>query len=399
MRSRLLDIVDSSYILDLIIMSQVPHSLPLIDISPFIFPTTTLQSRTKCTTLLSQACLHHGFFYLVNHGISTSLTDRVLALARSFFTECADTEKLLIKRQDVGKGVGDGARGYQVIGDNVTQGKRDWHEAVDWYRPVIPGEALTGHGLKMGQKFATNGSQCDEASVRLPPYILLHGINLWPDRPTEFQEVYSIYIEKMLELGTAVVRAMGHALELRDPETFVTATRESFWVMRAIGYPSLPSNDMTRNGADKSRNEIRTETNEEGVSCGAHTDYGCLTLLLADSTVGALQVQSRCQPEEWINADPMEGAFVVNIGDMMERWTNGLWKSTMHRVVHRGDGFRVSVPFFFEPDFQAVVRPLEECVKRTGGKERWEAVQYGHHLIGKVGGNFYGGVEKESLDV
>ena len=380
-------------------MSQVTPSLPLIDISPFLSSTPTFESRTHCTASLSQACLHHGFFYLVNHGIPISLTDRVLNLARSYFTECADAEKLLIKRQGVGKGAGDGARGYQVIGDNVTQGKRDWHEAVDWYRPVVSREALTGRELNAGQTFGSNACQRQEGSVRSPPYTLLHGINLWPDRPAEFQEVYKIYIEKMLELGTAIVRAMGYALELQDPETFVTATRESFWVMRAIGYPPLPPKDMTTNGADESNDEARTETNGEGVSCGAHTDYGCLTLLLADSTVGALQVQSRAHPEKWINADPVGGAFVVNIGDMMERWTNGLWKSTLHRVVHRGDGFRVSVPFFFEPDFQAVVRPLQECVKRTGGIERWGEVQYGQHLIGKVGGNFYGGDEEERPDM
>ena len=380
-------------------MSPVSHSLPLIDISPFILPATTIESRTNCTKLLFQACLHHGFFYVFNHGVPTSLTDRVLALARSFFTEYTDTEKLLIKRQDVGKGIGDGARGYQVIGDNVTQGKRDWHEAVDWYRPIVSGEAITGHELKTGQTSRSNGIQCEMESVRLPPYTLLHGINPWPDRPTEFQEVYRIYIEKMLKLGAAVVHAMGYALELQDPETFVTATRESFWVMRAIGYPPLPFKDATTNGASESHHETQTEMNEEGISCGAHTDYGCLTLLLADNTIGALQVQSRTNPETWINADPVEGAFVVNIGDMMERWTNGLWKSTLHRVVHRGDGFRVSVPFFFEPDFHAVVRPLEECVKRTGGNERWGPIQYGEHLIGKVGGNFYGGSEEERSEV
>lgn len=104
--------------------------------------------------------------------------------------------------------------------------------------------------------------------------------------------------------------------------------------MRIIGYPPLSSSPE-----------------KEGISCGEHTDYGCVTLLLADNTHGALQVQDKYGG--WINADPLEGAYVVNIGDMLERWTNGLWKSTRHRVIHGGANYRVSIPFFFEPDWVA----------------------------------------------
>jgi isopenicillin N synthase-like dioxygenase len=73
---------------------------------------------------------------------------------------------------------------------------------------------------------------------------------------------------------------------------------------------------------------------------------------------------------------------------MIERWTNGEWKSTIHRVVHRGEKFRVSVPFFFEPDYNVVVKPLKTCVKRTGGKEKYGSVIYGEHLLAKIRGNF-----------
>ena len=179
---------------------------------------------------------------------------------------------------------------------------------------------------------------------RLPPYEILQGVNQWPRYPEGFREVYEEYVARMLELGTAVVRAMGVALFGQEEdgdqdrgkgkgEVFVNATRKSWWVMRAIGYPPLPP---PRAGSEKVDDDGEGE-----VSCGAHTDYGCLTLLLADETRGALQVQAR-DGSGWIAADPVEGAFVVNIGDMMERWTNGLWKSTRHRVVHRGGGFRVS---------------------------------------------------------
>jgi isopenicillin N synthase-like dioxygenase len=89
----------------------------------------------------------------------------------------------------------------------------------------------------------------------------------------------------------------------------------------------------------------------------------------------------------------MTGCFVVNIGDMMEVWTNGLWTSTKHRVVHKTGGYRVSVPFFYEPNWDAVVNPLERCVEMTGGISKYAGKVYGEHLVEKVNGNFYSGTK------
>ncbi|MCJ1478399.1 hypothetical protein MMC13_007079 [Lambiella insularis] len=365
-------------------------SLPLIDISPFLTPSPTPTSLTTTTTALSSALLSHGFFYLTHHTIPPALLAHVLSLARAFFLTASPGTKHLIKRHPAGTGCGDGARGYQRLFENTTAGRRDAHEAIDWYRPVEPGEGLTGKELTFfkiwgdcGIERARQGHDDvlrdkkgevlvfgEGERVRKPPYGVLRGVNLWPDEPSAMREVYGVYVREMLRVGEGVLRAMGRAAGVGEGR-FVGMTRESFWVMRAIGYPPLEGGE---------------EEEREGVSCGAHTDYGCLTMLLADGTRGALQVRGR---EGGVDADPVEGALVVNIGDMMERWTNGLWKSTEHRVVHRGDGYRVSVPFFLEPDFEAVVRPLEECVEKTGGVEKWGPVKYGDHLLGKVGGNFY----------
>ena len=178
----------------------------------------------------------------------------------------------------------------------------------------------------------------------------------------------------MLELGTAVVQAMGMALGDEMEDVFVRATRHSWWVMRAIGYPSLPD-------TNEENGEINGMDGEGGVSCGAHSDYGCVTLLLADETKGALQAWVEDGDEgggRWVSVDPVPGALVLNVGDMMERWSGGKWKATRHRVVHRGDGYRVSVPFFFEPDWDAKVPGL------PGEGE----VVYGQYLENKVRGNF-----------
>lgn len=365
-------------------MSPKPETLPIIDISPFL-PTSdpeTRAGRGACAQALADACSKYGFFYLTNHSIPSSLTDEVLSLARSFFLSTPESEKRSIARKDPPDG--DGARGYQVLRENITQGQRDLQEAIDFYRPVDQNETVPS---TQGEGKANN----EGAAVQW-----LTGRNRWPSKPAAFRRIYEEYIERMMELGTAVVEAMGVALELDDPNYFVGKTRKSFWVLRAIGYPPMPKQQNNGNengdangqpnGADGDSN-VQSEEPQGEVSCGAHTDYGCLTLLMADPTPGALQVQTREGP--WINADPIPGAYVVNIGDMMEIWTNGLWKSTWHRVLHRGEGFRVSVPFFFEPDYDAKVEPLRECVVASPtGKKMYDSVVYGEHLLAKVRGNF-----------
>lgn len=276
-----------------------------------------------------------------------------------------------------GDGTGDGARGYQILGDNVTGGRRDWHEALDWYRPVRAGEPFEYHAGDAGGGGENGGILCNgdgDEERREGPYALLKGMNAWPRYPDGFRGVYEEYVERMLELGTAVVRAMGVALGGGMEDVFVGNTRESAWVMRAIGYPSLPEDD---NGTTTA---TTTGRDEGGVSCGSHSDYGCVTILLADGTKGALQAWVEREGEEggWVDVDPVEGALVVNIGDMMSRWSGGKWKATRHRVVHKGGGYRVSVPFFFEPDWNA----------RVPGIKGEEEVIYGEYLEGKVKGNF-----------
>ncbi|KAK0514894.1 hypothetical protein JMJ35_002273 [Cladonia borealis] len=369
-------------------------TFPTIDISPFLNPHTPTPLLLSTATSLSRACSSPGFFYLTNHNIPPELCNRILNLTRTFFLHAPASQKQTLLRRDVGIGNGDGARGYQVIGDNVTEGKRDWHEAVDFYRPVREGEPFSSPLFPSGDDLEGDDGEKDGEEKkrglkreRAPPYELLMGMNQWP---SGWRDTFEIYVREMLVLGEAVVRAMGVALGggMEGEGRFVGVTGKSWWVMRAIGYPSL-----------KEKGE------EGGVSCGAHSDYGCVTLLLSDGTRGALQAWvgddegsekggegggsedgdgnkgdkgGNEKGGRWVDVDPVEGALVVNIGDMMARWSGGKWKATRHRVVHRGEGFRVSVPFFFEPDWDARV---------PGGRGEGEVV-YGEYLSGKVRGNF-----------
>jgi isopenicillin N synthase-like dioxygenase len=197
-------------------------SLPIIDISPFLDPNSSPSSRLETARSLDNACRTVGFFYLSSHNIPTSTLHTILSLAHSFFALPA-SEKESLRLKPAGVGDGDGARGYQTMGENVTQGKRDWHEGLDLYRPV---------------------------PTTKPPYSPIMGTNKWP--PGEFKEVYEMYIEKLLVLGKAVMSAIALGLGEHE-EYFEGLVNESFWVMRAIGYPPLESVD------------------EGGISCGEHT--------------------------------------------------------------------------------------------------------------------------------
>ena len=113
---------------------------------------------------------------------------------------------------------------------------------------------------------------------------------------------------------------------------------------------------------------------------------GLLTLVNQDDDITALQVRNLSG--EWISAVPIPGTFVCNIGDMLKIWSNGLYESTVHRVTNSSPKYRVCVAFFYEPNFDAVVEPLDICQQRTGETRIFESAVYGEHLVSKVQTNF-----------
>ncbi|KAF8582141.1 Clavaminate synthase-like protein [Ramaria rubella] len=356
-------------------MENQELTLPIISIAPYLSPVsdgTSTKLRKETSAALHDACVKYGFFYLdISSYIDASETDELMRLAREFFAlPQAEKDCLSLKNEDH-------ARGYARLHENVTAGKADNHEGLDFYRPV-------------------------EAPEKNRP---LWGNNQWPSVPS-FRVKYERWVEKMKALGLIVMEAMAVGLDMNANEWHDLRSKvdDSFWVLRVIGYPSLPDH-------------------HDGISCGAHKDYGCLTFLYADPTPSALQVflhgksplplnGAASTPQvmngTWINADPVPGCVVCNIGEMWEIWTRGLYKSTLHRVIHRGSNY--SIPFFFEPNFDAVVEPLpaalrilelqnketERLPESEGAvrRKKYHCVVYGDFLLKKVGNNFASGKGK-----
>ena len=187
------------------------------------------------------------------------------------------------------------------------------------------------------------------------------GPNPWPDEALVpgFQAACNAYSDAMRALAGRLMGLFEIALALPAGH-FGPFMRHPTCTTRLLHYPPQPASAL-----------------EGQIGCGAHTDWGALTLL-AQSDAGGLQVQRA--DGSWLDVPPAEGCFVVNVGDMMPRWTNDLWRSSMHRVVNRFSGReRWSIAYFFDLDADAVIVPLPSCVG-ADRPARYGPVSAGEHL-------------------
>jgi isopenicillin N synthase-like dioxygenase len=252
---------------------------------------------------LRRAAHDVGFFFLVGHGVPDDLMRDLLAVARRFF-ELPEQDKLAIENVHSPQ-----FRGYTRVGGERTHGDVDWREQIDIgvERPAVPaGEAAAD-------------------------YWRLEGPNLWPEALPQLKDVVTRWLEELDRVALRLMRAW--AASLGAPEdAFDAAFAHPFSVLKIVRYPGA-------SGAP------------QGV--GAHRDGGVLTLLLVEPDKGGLQVE---HDGEWLDVPSLPGAFVVNIGEMLELATDGYLKATLHRVVSPPEGTdRISVPFFFNPALDAVI--------------------------------------------
>jgi isopenicillin N synthase-like dioxygenase len=188
---------------------------------------------------------------------------------------------------------------------------------------------------------------------------------IWPEEPEGFREAWQTYYAAMEDLAARIMRAFAVALEL--PEDFFAPFIDApVSALRALNYPPVA-------GALKP-GDIRA---------GAHTDYGSLTILLPQAGSRGLEILA--PDRSWTEVRPVPGAFIVNIGDLMARWTNDRWISTLHRVViphDRGAERRQSFAFFHQPNWDAEIVALEACLEK-GERAKYPPVKSGPYLMGK----------------
>ena len=263
-------------------------------------PVVDVSDLAAAAPAIDRACREVGFFSIVGHGVDPTLLSSLDALARRFFAR-PDDEKAEIAMRLGGRAW----RGWFPVGGELTSGVPDRKEGIYF-------------GAELGP---------DHPKVR--DGVLLHGANLWPTEPAELRPVVLAFLDAMTALGRRVTSALSGAVDL-DPAWFA----DPLILFRIFHYPPDPA------------------PGEWGV--GEHTDYGILTLLLQDDA-GGLEV--RAADGTWIEAPPVAGSFVCNIGDMLERMTGGAYRSTAHRVRNTSGTSRLSFPFFFDPGWDVVIDP------------------------------------------
>ena len=303
--------------------------IPIIDIAPLIIPNDNSKLIQKTGDEIRDACKNVGFFYIKNHQIPQSHLDSVIPAIQDFFNlSLQEKMKIHISQSD-------NFRGYTPLGKELTNNKYDWHECVDF-----------GLDLKPNDPEVISGKQ-------------LAGPNQWPKNQGKFKKVLEKHWNLMIILGRMVTEGLAISLGL-SKNYFAPFMNKSHSYMRISNYPPYEN----------------SQKENIGNGIGSHIDYGFLTILLQNK-IGGLEIKN--SNNEWFSAPIIPGTFLINIGHMIQRWTNDYYRATIHRVIPPKNESRCSLPFFFEPDFDTVVAPLEKFCSKDH-LPQYKPIHFGEYL-------------------
>jgi len=308
--------------------------VPVIDIAPYLAGAP--QGKQRVAAQLDSACREVGFYVIVGHGVDPDLIEQVEAVSRAFFDLPLD-EKMKVHIGNVPGGVG-----YSAVGDVALASTRgqvtppDLNETFQIAKVDITDDAYF---------------QNEAARGMIPR-------NRWPERPAALRELYTKYYLRMGALAADLMRLSALALDL--PEAYFDDKIDRHISRLNVRlYPEQKAAPLP--------GQLRA---------GAHTDYGTVTILKPGDTVGGLQIADAAG--NWHDVPMLPGSFVVNQGDLMARWTNDRWLSTLHRVANppdeaKGGSRRLSIVFFHHANYDATVSCLPTCVA-PGSMPKYETI-------------------------
>lgn len=294
-------------------------TIPVIDLSPAL--AGDRQGRLDVAEQIDSACTRVGFFTIRGHGIPLPVIDRLRDHASEFFNLPLE-EKLRAQPEDASVPRGYRAVGFEALSyGNTIETPPDLKEYYHFGRPDWPDEPY--YTCEQGQRFFVP--------------------NRWPARPEGFAQAAADYYLRLEALAETLMELTALALGL-DEHFFADKIDRHITAMRINFYP--PQKEAPRPG------QLRA---------GEHTDYGLLTILNGENKPGGLQVQVR--DGQWIPVETAPDTFVVNIGDLLMRWTNDRWVSNVHRVVNppASDAAlaqRISMGFFHHPNYDALIESV-----------------------------------------
>jgi isopenicillin N synthase-like dioxygenase len=311
------------------VVSIASSAMPVIDLSAM--RGDVLADKQETGRQLRVACLHTGFFYVSGHGISETLIEQVFAESQAFFDQPVGEKRKVDKASSAAN------RGYELLGGQTLE-------------PGAPPDLK--EGFYIGEELSEDHPRVLAGGFNLGP-------NQWPPALPSFRAVMDTYFIAMLDLSERIMAGLALSLDLREGY-FADFCEDPLATLRLLHYPPQPAKLLP---------------GEKG--CGAHTDFGGVTILLLDDKPG-LQVWD-ARNERWLEAAPIPGTFVVNLGDMIARWTNDRYRSTLHRVVNTSGAERYSVPFFYSGALAHEVRCLPMCLA-PGETPKYLPTTVGEHL-------------------
>ncbi|KAF9450550.1 Clavaminate synthase-like protein, partial [Macrolepiota fuliginosa MF-IS2] len=280
------------------------QEVPVIDLQDI--GSVDAPKRINLVQEVKDACMRVGFFYVKNHGIPDGVINTALAAAKGFFDLPLET-KMNIENKKTPN-----FKGYSPLlsGNNNPYGAGDMQE-----------------GFEFGWEALEDASKARREDG------VMAGANVWPSESDVpgFRSAALQYYHAAVKLGNLLFPLLAMALGL--PETFFDdKTLHSAALMKLLHYPPQTG-----------------PVDERVIGIGAHTDWKCFTILWQEPGIQALQVLNA--KKEWVNAPPIPGTLVINLGDQLARWTNDIFKSNIHRAINRAGVRRYSIPLFFGTDY------------------------------------------------
>ena len=320
-------------------------AVPVIDLSPYY--AGRQHGKAAVASSIAEACEQRvGFFKVVGHGVPQAMIDEAFATAGAFFTQPTSVKDRFRPARSAS------ARGYHALASKNLAKTLGYNNPAD-----LREQFYIGPLSNRAAEFA-----------HIPEAADVYADNIWPDTPASYRTVFTRYYQALESLGCSLMRIF--ALSLGMAETFFDDKIDRH-------FSTLPANHYPEPEHDPLPNQIRA---------GEHTDFGSLTILAISDAAGGLQV--RLRDGTWLDVTAERGQFIVNIGDMMQRWTNDRWLSNLHRVVNppaelRAGSRRISIGYFLHPNYDAEIACLPTC-SGPGSPARYEPVRAGDMMRKKL---------------
>ena len=308
------------------------------------FETADAEGRLELGAQVDAICRESGFLAITNHGVENGVINGIWTSVEAFFDQPQDV-KNAVRAPYPGY-----PYGYLGPGTEALAKSRNVESPPDLKESFNGGPAAIPPGIT------------DEEALSF-----CYQPTLWPEHPAGFRNAWEDYYATMERLASRIMNVFAAALNLPD-DFFEDFIDQPISALRALNYPEQLASPMS--------GQLRA---------GAHTDYGSLTILLPQAGSKGLEIQT---PDgEWAGIPPVPGAFIINIGDLMARWTNDRWVSTLHRVVipSEEDGGmkrRMSLAYFHQPNWSAEISCLPSCLN-PGETPKYEPVLSGPYLMSK----------------